>query len=146
MNYRKATFEDIPSLIALRKQQLIDEGIDPVVQIDEELKNYFKQCFINETIIEWLVEDKGTIVATGAIVFYAFPPSYTNASGIRGYITNMYTHPTYRKQGIATSLLERLIQEAKDRNVIKVWLGASTLGRPVYEKFGFKQSDEWLEL
>jgi len=39
-----------------------------------------------------------------------------------------------------------LVEEAKSRNVMKLWLGASSLGRPVYERFGFKDTGEWLDL
>lgn len=37
MNYRVADERDIPVLCQIRKQQLIDEGSDPGINIDEEL-------------------------------------------------------------------------------------------------------------
>ncbi|WP_411932304.1 GNAT family N-acetyltransferase [Priestia megaterium] len=58
----------------------------------------------------------------------------------------MYTEESYRGQGIATKLLTKLVAEAKTAGIIEIWLGASKLGRPVYKKFGFKETDEWLEL
>lgn len=58
----------------------------------------------------------------------------------------MYTKNDYRGKGIATSLLTKLVDEAKNLNITKMWLGASKLGRPVYKKFGFKETDEWMEL
>jgi GNAT superfamily N-acetyltransferase len=61
------------------------------------------------------------------------------------YITNMYTKENYRGQGIATNLLTKLVDEAKASSISKIWLGASKLGRPVYKKFGFKETDKWLE-
>lgn len=42
MNYRKATIDDINQLIDLRKKQLVDEGIDPGIDIDAELAIFFK--------------------------------------------------------------------------------------------------------
>ncbi|MED3651743.1 MULTISPECIES: GNAT family N-acetyltransferase [Heyndrickxia] len=146
MNYRKATIEDINQLIDLRKKQLIDEGIEPTIDIDPELSAFFKEKLKTGSLIQWLAEDNDEIIACGAIIFYDFPPTYTNKSGKKGYITNMFTKESYRGQGIATSLLKKLVDEAKDRRVIKIWLGASKLGRPVYKKFGFKETDEWMEL
>lgn len=146
MKFRKATVNEIDQLIYLRKKQLVDEGIEPNQEIDTELKEFFTNKMSDSSLIEWIVEDNEEIIATGAIVFYEFPPTYTNKSGKKAYITNMYTRESYRGQGIATKLLTKLVAEAKTAGIIKIWLGASKLGRPVYKKFGFKEADEWLEL
>lgn len=146
MNNRKATINDIEVLADLRKKQLMDEGIEANKDIDEELIRFFQQKLTDNSLVEWVVEDEGKIIATAAIVFYEFPPTYTNKSGIKGYITNMYTDPAYRGRGIASSLLDTLVDEARERKVEKLWLGASKLGRPVYLKYGFKETNEWLEL
>ncbi|KML26986.1 MULTISPECIES: GNAT family N-acetyltransferase [Priestia] len=146
MKFCKATVNEIDQLIYLRKKQLVDEGIEPNQEIDTELKEFFTNKMSDGSLIEWIVEDNEEIIATGAIVFYEFPPTYTNKSGKKAYITNMYTKESYRGQGIATKLLTKLVAEAKTAGIIKIWLGASNLGRPVYKKFGFKEADEWLEL
>jgi ribosomal protein S18 acetylase RimI-like enzyme len=146
LKYRKANIEDIDILIDLRKKQLVDEGIETNIDIDSELYIFFKNKLIDGSLIQLLVEDNEEIIACGAIIFYEFPPTYTNKSGIKAYITNMYTKENYRGQGIATNLLTKLVDEAKNSGVSKIWLGASKLGRPVYKKFGFKETDEWLEL
>jgi ribosomal protein S18 acetylase RimI-like enzyme len=146
MIYRTATIDEIDTLAKLRKQQLVDEGISDNKDIDTELHDFFTKKMKDGSLVEWVVEEKGNIIATGAIAFYEFPPTYTNKSGLKGYITNMYTAPAYRGRGIATSLLDKLIAEAKERKVEKLWLGASKMGRPVYLNYGFKETDEWLEL
>lgn len=146
MLYRIATINDIEQLVKCRKKQLIDEGIAPDKDIDSELIHFFQKRLNDNSMVEWVGIDHDTIVATAAIVFYDFPPTYDNQSGIKGYITNMYTAPEYRGKGIATLLIDKLVQEAKNRNVEKLWLGASKMGRPVYLRYGFKETDEWLEL
>ncbi|MGO5012533.1 GNAT family N-acetyltransferase [Niallia sp. Sow4_A1] len=148
MKYRKATVDDINLLVEMRKIQLVDEGIKADKDIDNELKTFFQKKLAEGTLIQWVVEveEQNEIIATGAIVNYDFPPSYTNKSGKKAYVTNMYTKNDYRGKGIATSLLTKLVDEAKNLNITKMWLGASKLGRPVYKKFGFKETDEWMEL
>jgi GNAT superfamily N-acetyltransferase len=146
VKFRKATVNEIDQLIYLRKKQLVDEGIEPNQEIDTELKEFFTNKMGDGSLIEWIVEDNDEMIATGAIIFFEFPPTYTNKSGKKAYITNMYTKESYRGQGIATKLLTKLVAEAKTAGIIKIWLGASKLGRPVYKKFGFKEADEWLEL
>lgn len=146
MIYRKAVFNEIDQLAEIRKRQLIDEGIKPTVDIDDELLAFFRDKLTDGSMIEWVAEDKGKIIATAAVIFYNFPPTYTNKTGLRGYITNMYTHDDYRRQGIATTLLHKLRDDAVSRGIKKLWLGASKSGRPVYEKFGFKDTKVWLDL
>ncbi|MEC0226255.1 GNAT family N-acetyltransferase [Paenibacillus alba] len=146
MYYRKANMNDINQLVHLRKKQLVDEGIEPNQDIDSELNSFFHNKMSDGSLIEWIVEDNEETIATGAIIFYDFPPSFTNKSGKMGYITNMYTKENYRGQRIATTLLTKLVDEARIAGVSKIWLGASTLGRPVYKKFGFIEADYWMEL
>lgn len=145
MNYRKATLQDIPDLVHIRKKQLIDEGIQPLINMDEELTAYFHDKLSDETMIEWVIEEEDRIIATAAIIFYEFPPCFTNRTGKKAYIANVYTAPEYRRKGLATSLLDRVIQEAEKRRVEHLWLEASVHGRPVYEKYGFCQSHKWME-
>lgn len=58
----------------------------------------------------------------------------------------MYTAPDYRGKGIATEMLNKLADEAKKRTIHKICLGASEFGRSVYRRFGFVESDAWMEL
>lgn len=146
LKYRKANLDDLYKLIDLRKKQLVDEGIEPNIDIDTELNDFFINKLSDGSLIQWLVEDNEEIIACGAVIFYEFPPTYTNKSGKKAYITNMYTKENYRGQGIATNLLTKLVDETKNAGITKIWLGASKLGRPVYKKFGFKETDEWLDL
>ena len=146
MIYRKATMNDVAKLMKLRKQQLIDEGIEPSVHLDNELQSFFERKLSDGTLIQWLVEDQGEVVACGAVLFYEFPPSYTNKTGKKAYISNMFTDENYRGRGIAKELLTKLIDEVRAAGISKIWLGASEMGRPVYRKFGFMESGEYLEM
>ena len=146
MDYRIGTKQDIPIMCQIRKQQLIDEGIDPTITIEKELLRYFEDKIGDGSLVEWLLEDKGRIIATAAIAFIEFPPTYTNKTGVKGYITNMYTAPDYRGRGIATTLLNKLLDVAKQRGVHQIWLHASHLGKPVYERVGFVEANEYMEL
>ncbi len=144
MEYRKAAASEIETLTELRKRQLADEGVEPSVEIDRELRGFFQDKLGDGSLVEWVAVEEGEIVATAGIMFYDFPPSYTNQSGRCGYVTNMYTRSEFRGRGIATKLLGRLMDEAQDRGVSKLMLGASSMGRPVYEKFGFQREDSWM--
>lgn len=43
----------------------------------------------------------------------------------------------YRKSGMASKLFELIVQEAESFGCTEVFLNATEMGRPIYEKFGF---------
>ncbi len=86
MKYRQATVSDVKNLVEPRKIQLIEEGLIPDTKIDDELTEYFSKHLQDKSLVEWLIEDNHNIIATGAIQFYEFPPSFRNTNGLRGYI------------------------------------------------------------
>ena len=140
MDFRKANIDDIPSLIEMRKQQLLDEGLNPIANIDIDLKEYFQHTLTDGSFISWLVVDQSTIIATSGLCFYQLPPTYSNPTGRVAYVTNMFTKKEYRKQGISSHLLHLIIDEAKQRNYKVIRLHASVDGKPMYIKEGFTDS------
>lgn len=144
--FRKATNNDIKQISELRKKQIQDEGQKPSVNIDKELHQFFRDKMTSGELIEWVAEDvNGNIIATSAIIFMDFPPSFTNPNGKRGYVANMYTADEYRGQGIAGRLIEHLEKEALSRGVKMLFLHASDLGRKAYVKSGFTETDTYME-
>lgn len=49
----------------------------------------------------------------------------------------MYTAPKYRRQGIATQILDLLVKECLYQGATYISLEATEMGRPLYEKCGF---------
>lgn len=145
MNFRIATIADMELLIRLRKQLLMDEGQILSSNIDQELKQFFTLQMSTNQLTQWLVECEDEVIASGAIQFISFPPSFFNTTGIRGYIMNMYTHPAYRKRGIAKQLMDLLVEEARIRKVHHIFLIASDMGKPLYKKYGFSENDIYME-
>lgn len=146
MLIRKANEEDIALLSETRKLQLIDEGIEPNCDIDEELFAFFKKWLESSDFVQFIAEEDGKLLSTAAVIYYDLPPSFTNKIGVRGYVTNVYTVPEHRGKGLAKMLLTELLNDAKSRGIKKLWLGASKLGRPLYEKLGFIPQESAMEL
>ena len=146
MIFRRAEIEDVVRLIELRKLQLQDEGQTPDVDIDQKLDIFFKQKMQSGELVEWVAEDDtGRIIATAAVLFIEFPPGFTNPTGKKGYITNMYTADEYRGQGIAGLLLMKIERESKERGITNLMLHASEMGRKAYVKSGFRERQVVME-
>lgn len=146
MHIRKATIDDLNITVKLRKQQLIDEGSNPIIDIDHDLETFFTNVITDESLYQLLAVENEEVIATGAIIYYPFPPSYINQSGERAYVTNIYTHPNFRGRGIAQQIISLLIKDAEARDIKKIFLAASPLGKPVYKKLGFEEAPEWMEI
>ncbi len=137
MVYKKATVEDIDSIIDMRVKLLIEEAAATPTNITTELREYFLTQ-LNKTIVVMLAEENGKAVATSSVVFQQYPPSFSNKQGMRAYVTNVYTLPEYRRKGINTALLDKLVEEVKSRNISYIWLWATEQGKQLYKKYGFK--------
>lgn len=144
MNFRKATRQDIKAMMHLRKAQLVDEGLEADIDIDEELYHFFEKQLSDGSLIQYLVEDDEEVVACGAFIIYPFPPSFTNRSGKRAYISNMYTNKDYRGKGIATKLLKLLVEEAKEAGIKNYGLGLQRWADQFIKNLGLsKQMSIW---
>jgi putative acetyltransferase len=50
-----------------------------------------------------------------------------------------YVHPDYQRRGIASALYQHLEQQARQRGITKLYVEASELARPLFEKQGFRR-------
>lgn len=49
------------------------------------------------------------------------PPYFTCPSGKIGILSSMYTDPNYRRLGIATELLDRVVKEGKSMTMLELF-------------------------
>lgn len=145
LEYRKGSVEDSKVLAKYRVEFLnevmgIDEHKDSQ-QLESELFDFFEKHIGDGSLIVWLAEDDRKIVATSSLVIWNVPLGYggLGCQGRRGYILNMYTIDGYRKKGIGSELLNKLIDEAKSLKLEFVSLHATNDGLGVYKKLGFKE-------
>ncbi len=148
--YRKATSEDIEELVKTRlivlraANQLAEDADMPIVE--QESYVYYRRALETGEHIAYLVYDNGKFIGAGGVSFYQVMPTYHNPSGKKAYIMNMYTAPEYRRQGIAFHTLDLLVNDAKEQGVSSIALEATEMGRPLYEKYGFVQMRDEMEL
>ena len=141
IEYRRATAADADDLAHIRSVFLA--GLNDVCTeterqaVEDAGKIYFRAALTNGTFIAWIALHEERIVATSGLVSYGVPPSMNCMNGKTAYIMNMYTRPDYRNQGIATELFKRIVEEAKAIGCAKITLNATSMGRPLYEAYGF---------
>lgn len=150
LHYKKATLEELELLTetrisVLRAANKLSENVD-MTEVKEESYAYYKEALDSDTHVAYLIFDDEKFVGAGGVSFYRVMPTYHNPSGKKAYIMNMYTHPEYRRQGIACKTLDLLVKEAKERGIAAISLEATEMGRPLYEKYGFVKMKDEMEL
>lgn len=144
--YYQATRSDIPDLITGRIAFLIEFGgaqpDDAIQQLTEALTAYFTEQLHNGSGLWWIAKGGQELAGIGGILIRQHPGSFNNLSGLRGYVFNMYTAPGFRRKGVCTQLLNRLMDAAGAQGITAFELHATREGELVYQKNGFLKYDE----
>ena len=93
-----------------------------------------------------ILDFDGISRGAGGVSFFQVMPTYHNPSGRKAYIMNMYTKPEYRRRGIAFITLDLLVHDAREKGITAISLEATAMGRPLYEKYGFVEMWNEMEL
>jgi GNAT superfamily N-acetyltransferase len=85
-------------------------------------------------------EECRLIGSAGALLTEGYP---AEIHGLRnGYIFGVYVLPAYRSRGIARALTQAAVEFLEDKHPWAIRLHASAAGRPIYERMGFKPTNE----
>lgn len=141
MNFRFAEIADAELLgkirVAMRRErETIPSPVDEKTFLEANIA-YFRQAIAEGSYIGVIAEMDGVIAGNGGICLHNHPPSYGVPNGKSACLLNMYTLPEFRKRGIAGKLLSLLVERAGEAGCCKVFLNASDMGKPLYQKFGF---------
>ena len=146
LTFRKATVDDIDLLTktrieVLRAANRLPDDTD-MGDVEKLSRLYYEKALRDGTHTACLVFDRDRWVGAGGISYYQVMPTYRNPSGNKAYIMNMYTHPEYRRHGIAFRMLDLLVGDARSKQIAFISLEATAMGRPLYEKYGFVPMDD----
>jgi ribosomal protein S18 acetylase RimI-like enzyme len=145
---RRATTEDAGSITLHRKAMFADMRDAPETVLEEMGQNFepwVRRMIANDKYVGWITSDGERAVGSAGLLILDWAPHFLDPRcDQRGYILNVFVEPEYRVRGIAKALTVECMAEAKRRGIGVVALHASKKGQPVYEKLGFKTSNEML--
>lgn len=130
------------SRIIFLSELLGEQPVPARETLEAHLTEYFARAIANGSytgIIGW---HNGEAVATGGMVYREQPGSFKNPTGRVAYILNMYTRPAYRRRGIGTAIMNRLMEAGREKGYYSFELHATPDGEPVYSKMGFYKHGE----
>lgn len=154
---RRATVDDVNVLARHRAAMFRDTGragTDTVAaMIQDALVVPMRTLLQDREYVAWIAvadespESADTIIGSVAVHCKAtLPrPSYDGQGIVIGpqlHVIDVYTHPLWRRKGIARALMRELLLWTRTVGVDKVTLHASATGKPLYEQLGFEPTTE----
>ena len=138
---RRGMLKDVPDIADLR--MLLLEGIAKKTLADSfkvGIQNYLARNIDDDSLVCYVAFDSecDKVVATAIMCVYNVIPKLNNPSGKTGYVFSVYTRSEYRKMGIATKLLQKIIESAKEIGVEQIYLNAEENAVNLYKKQFFK--------
>lgn len=145
ITYKKLTVNDLDVFIKMRINQLREEGAKEDIDLEPALKDYYLRHLSDGTFVSWLALDNDRIIGTSGMSIVEKPPYFGCPSEKIGLLSSMFTDPSYRRKGIAKTLLSKVIDEAKTQGCGTVQITASNMGVLLYSDYGFEKNENFMQ-
>ena len=145
ITYRRLNNDDLDTFIQMRINQLREEGAKEDIDLVPNLKDYYQKHMSDGTFVSWLAIDGEKIIGTSGMSFVEKPPYFGCPSGKMGLLSSMFTDASYRRQGIAKELLDRVVQEARNYGCGTIQITASDMGVKLYTAYGFIHNSNFMQ-
>jgi ribosomal protein S18 acetylase RimI-like enzyme len=142
---RPATPRDLEVILHHRREMFREMGGKyraSLEQFESASRRYFETALDDGTYFGLMAELDGAVAGGGGVVIANWPGSPLNFEPTRAWILNIYVEPEHRRQGLAKAMTEALIDWCRQNGFASVALHASEYGRGLYEKLGFRPTNE----
>lgn len=150
MIYHIATAKDLPQLAELRWEFRMEDGTEqPLVSREQFIQictHFLQESLATGYHTYWVAEQDGQIISHIFVHRIDLVPRPCKLRDQFGYITNTYTRPAYRNQGIGSLLLHHVKQWATEQDFELLIVYPSEQAIPYYERAGFCTENEVMEL
>ena len=145
MELIKLSIDNIDEIVSLRLKQLKDEGAVESFDLKPNLYKFYSKQLISDNFAIFGFIDNNKIIATGSLSIMYKPPYYNCPNGKIGLLSSMYVDPSYRRKGLATKMLDKIIEYAKENECSLIHITASKMGELLYAKYGFIKKNNFME-
>jgi GNAT superfamily N-acetyltransferase len=139
---RLAEEADIEQLIEMRREFTF-EDLDPNTSVSEpgyedECRRFLKNALAGRRWQIWVAELDGRILAHAFVALIDKVPRPIRESARIAYLTNVYTRPDARRQGIGTRIIRRAQEAAHEADVELMIVWPSEKSIEFYVRGGFE--------
>jgi ribosomal protein S18 acetylase RimI-like enzyme len=144
---RPLTSADIDYVLTHRERMFIEAGVDEHALV-ESMPGY--RAWLTPRLADgryygWIAATAAGDSPVAGLGMYEFewPPHPLHAHlERRGYVTNVFVDPSFRRRGLAQHLMQLAEDEGRRRGLSVMTLHATKAGRPLYEQRGWTPMSE----
>lgn len=141
---------DVHGLVTLRWEWRHKDGTEDMSvhkqEFLQECADFLKKGLQDGTWVYWLAVEDREIIASICVKRIRKAPTPHKLHGEIGYLTNTYTKPEYRNQGIGAQLLDELASWCKDQGMELLFVWPGERSGSFYARQGFSRENDILEL
>lgn len=143
---RKAKAADMDLLVKHRQgmfEEMTGAERGSVDMAGDAYRAWAKEMMRQKLYHGYVVTDgRGNVAASGCVWMRQVQPSRGRPASLVPYLVSMYTVPRFRRKGLASMIVKEAMEWAKRNGYRKMTLHASSAGRKVYAKLGWKRTWE----
>ncbi len=144
----RANENHLETLLEMRKEMLKEvNGLAADHEFDAGFLGITREFFRSGDQTTYLAYENEKAVGCATICYLSVLPTYDHPTGRRAHIMNVYTIKEERSNGLASTMLGLMIDDAKEHGVTEITLDASSdESRRIYHYAGFKETMEGMVL
>ncbi len=143
---RLATSKDVELLVQHRHmmfEEMTDPSADALKVADDSYRRWAREMMKRRLFRGYIVTTRGgKPAASGCVWLREVQPSPDRPIGMVPYVLSVYTQPEFRRNGLASMIVEEATEWARSKGFHKIVLHASSVGRKVYSQLGWKRTWE----
>lgn len=142
---RSTTAADLEIVLHHRREMFREMGgryRELLDRFEPASRSYFQGAMTESRYYGVFAEVDGEVVGGGGIIIVDWPGSPLNFDAKRAWILNIFVEPPHRRKGLARRVAQHLIDWCRENGFQSVALHASEDGRELYEKLGFRGTNE----
>jgi GNAT superfamily N-acetyltransferase len=146
VRFRRATVRDLKVLVKHRRGMWLKMGRRnrrKLNEHDQVFRQWVRTRLKKGEVVGWIAETgEGEGVASGIVWLR---PSVSEPGVhhlVQPYLLSMYTEPEWRRRGLATRIVVEAMSWAKGNGYTEIRLHASSMGKRIYVRRGFKPTWE----
>jgi GNAT superfamily N-acetyltransferase len=141
---RPATIIDLPHIVEHRTLMFREMAIPAEFEeMAAATESWLRHAIPSHTYRGWMAVTANGEVAGGAgLIVIPWPPGPMSMDPRCGFIFNVYTHPSHRKQGLGRRMMDAVHDWCRAEGIARVVLNASAFGKPLYDSMGYVVTDE----
>lgn len=111
-----------------------------------ELETWYRQSLGSAQYMVLIAWRNGVITGFGHLRLEDRPPHPAYKGNCHGHVSGVYVLPSWRRQGLATAIMEKLHELARKQGVKRLHLHSSDMAPGLYRRLGYRRRENAFSL